>query len=94
MERHDRIEIVLTECHRGIAELTAAATAQLRAILDSPDAVPRDPWLVLKDAARKVGKSDKVVWAMAQRAHGASWMHGRRRMVNLDRLPIDQPPVA
>lgn len=51
-----------------------------------------DPWKALKDAARLVGKSEKVVWNAAQRTPGASWMHGKRRMVNMIKLPIKPPP--
>lgn len=92
MNNHDRVEIVIAEFQRGVAALSAQAAVQMRAILDSPDVVPRDPWVVLKDAARKVGKSEKVVWGLAQRTPGASWLHGGRRMVNLDRLPLQPSP--
>ena len=93
MNNRDRAEIVIAELQRGISALGAQAAVQMRAILESPDTPPRDPWVVLKEAARRVGKSEKVVWDKAMRTPGASWLHGGRRMVNMDRLPLRPPPV-
>ncbi|RJF69593.1 hypothetical protein [Rhodopseudomonas palustris] len=92
MQKHDRIELLLGNFRREAADLVDRTAVELKAILSSPEIVPRDPWLVVKDAARRVGKSEKVVWSLAQRTPGASWMHGGRRMVNIDRLPIEVPP--
>ena len=45
-------------------------------------------WVPLKEAARRIGKSERATWARAQRIPNCAWFDGGRRLVNLYRIQV------